>query len=163
MKRSLRLAAALLLGAASALPSTASARGSVQVGIGLGFPVYAPWPGYGAVTIGGAWHGHRHGGYGPWGHAWGPAWGPVWGPPVYVYGPMPPPVMAVPPPPEAPPPPPKPEPVVYPRNGQTAAQMESDRRACDRWAMTQPAAMADASVFQRAVEACMDGRGYTLR
>ena len=56
-----------------------------------------------------------------------------------------------------------PDPIVYPRNGQTPAQTEADRRACDRWAMTQPNAMADASVFQRATLACMDGRGYTVR
>jgi hypothetical protein len=29
--------------------------------------------------------------------------------------------------------------------------------------MQPQAAMSDSSVFQRAVEACMDGRGYTLR
>ncbi|MGH8796319.1 MAG: hypothetical protein ACREXI_04620 [Caldimonas sp.] len=56
-----------------------------------------------------------------------------------------------------------PDPIVYPRNGQSPAQTEADRRACDRWAMTQPNAMADASVFQRATLACMDGRGYTVR
>jgi hypothetical protein len=67
--------------------------------------------------------------------------------------------------PAPPPPPPKalPEPIIYPRNGQSAAQTEADRRECDRWATTQPSAMADASVFQRAVGACMDGRGYTVR
>jgi hypothetical protein len=68
---------------------------------------------------------------------------------------------AAPPPP--PPAPPAPDPIVYPRNGQSAAQTESDRRACNRWATTQPRAVADADVFQRAVEACMDGRGYTSR
>jgi hypothetical protein len=56
-----------------------------------------------------------------------------------------------------------PEPVIYPRNGQSAAQTESDRRECERWATSQPGAVADASVFQRAVAACMDGRGYSLR
>lgn len=74
-------------------------------------------------------------------------------------------------PPPAPLPPPAPvvyaparaEPVIYPRNGQNNAQLEADRRDCNRWATTQPAAMADTSVFNRAVEACMDGRGYTLR
>ncbi len=55
------------------------------------------------------------------------------------------------------------EPIIYPRNGQSAEQTESDRRECNRWATTQPNAVADAGVFQRAVEACMDGRGYTLR
>ena len=57
----------------------------------------------------------------------------------------------------------RPAPVIYPRNGQTNAELEVDSRECNRWATTQQAAMADARVFQRAVEACMDGRGYTLR
>ena len=58
---------------------------------------------------------------------------------------------------------PLPQPIVYPRNGQSAAQTESDQQECNRWATTQAGAMADASVFQRAVSACLDGRGYTLR
>jgi hypothetical protein len=70
-----------------------------------------------------------------------------------------------PPPPPATPttPPPPPDPIVYPRNGQSAAQSEADRQECNRWATTQPNAVADASVFQRAVAACLDGRGYTVR
>ena len=56
-----------------------------------------------------------------------------------------------------------PDPIIYPRNNQSAAQTEVDRRDCNSWATTQPNAMADAKVFQRAVEACMDGRGYTVR
>jgi hypothetical protein len=56
-----------------------------------------------------------------------------------------------------------PDPVIYPRNGQNPQQTEADRQDCNRWATTQPAAMADASVFHRAVLACMDGRGYTLK
>jgi len=56
-----------------------------------------------------------------------------------------------------------PDPVIYPRNNQSPEQTEFDRQECNRWATTQPAALADASVFQRAVAACMDGRGYTLR
>lgn len=83
-------------------------------------------------------------------------------------------VVYVPPPAPMPPPAPvyvpaptyapaRPVPVIYPRNGQSAAQLEADSRECNRWATTQQAAMADAGVFQRAVEACMDGRGYTLR
>ncbi len=55
------------------------------------------------------------------------------------------------------------DPIIYPRNGQSAEQTEADRQECNRWATTQPSAMADASVFNRATEACMDGRGYTLR
>ena len=56
-----------------------------------------------------------------------------------------------------------PEPIIYPRNGQSAQQLEADRQDCNRWATTQPSAMADSSVFNRATEACMDARGYTLR
>lgn len=55
------------------------------------------------------------------------------------------------------------EPVIYPRNGQSAEQTEVDRRECTRWATTQPSAINDASVFQRAAAACMDARGYTVR
>jgi hypothetical protein len=58
---------------------------------------------------------------------------------------------------------PSPEPIVYPRNGQSPEQLENDRRDCNRWATTQPNAQADASVFNRAVEACMDGRGYAMK
>jgi hypothetical protein len=57
----------------------------------------------------------------------------------------------------------RPDPILYPRNGQSPAQTETDRRECNAWATTQPNAMNDASVFQRAVEACLDGRGYTVR
>lgn len=53
--------------------------------------------------------------------------------------------------------------VIYPRLGQDAAQTEADRAACNDWANAQSAATGDATVFQRAFEACMDGRGYTVR
>jgi hypothetical protein len=65
--------------------------------------------------------------------------------------------------PATPPAPPAPDPIFYPRNNQSAAQTEADRRDCNGWATSQPNAMADAKVFQRATEACMDGRGYTVR
>ena len=65
--------------------------------------------------------------------------------------------------PAPPPPAPKADPIIYPRNGQSPEQLENDRRECNRWATTQPNAQADASVFNRAVEACMDGRGYTMK
>ena len=65
--------------------------------------------------------------------------------------------------PAPPPPQPKAEPIIYPRNGQSNEQLENDRRECNRWATTQPNAQADSSVFNRAVEACMDGRGYTMK
>jgi len=53
--------------------------------------------------------------------------------------------------------------VIYPRNGQSPEQTEEDRRDCNRWAATQPDAVAHAGVFRRAVVACMDARGYTVR
>lgn len=83
---------------------------------------------------------------------------------VYVPppAPLPPPVVIAPPAPVYVAPS-RPAPVIYPRNGQSPEQLEFDRRECNRWATTQQAAMADSSVFNRAVEACMDGRGYTLR
>jgi len=65
--------------------------------------------------------------------------------------------------PAPPPAPPRPDPIIYPRNGQSAPQTEADRQDCNRWATTQPSAMNDAAVFNRAVEACMDGRGYSMR
>lgn len=111
-------------------------RPGVVLGIGLGL---------GAAAI---WH-HHHA------HA-AAAWGPA---PVYV---VPPPVAYayVEP---APVLPRAPDPVIYPRQGQSAAQTEADRQDCNRWATTQPGAMAEASVFHRATIACMEGRGYTVR
>ena len=56
-----------------------------------------------------------------------------------------------------------PNPVIYPRYGQSAAQTEADRQDCNRWATTQPGAMADAGEFERTALACMEGRGYSIR
>lgn len=53
--------------------------------------------------------------------------------------------------------------VIYPRMGQAPAQTEADRIACNQWAGMQPGANTDPYLFQRAFEACMDGRGYTVR
>lgn len=128
-------------------------------------------------------HGRRGGGY------WGP--GPYWGgvgigvgigfgsyyynrfgypgypgyvvvePPLYYYTePRPVPPAPAPREPVAQP---EPDPIFYPRNGQSEAQTEADRVECNRWATTQPSAMRDASIFQRATFACMEGRGYVVR
>ena len=56
-----------------------------------------------------------------------------------------------------------PDPIFYPNKGQSAATTENERRDCNRWATTQSGAMADASIFQRATLACMEGRGYTVK
>jgi len=116
----------------------------------------------------GGWHGHHHhhgvflglglgfgfGGYYDYGP---PYYGPYYyGPPGYVVA-VPPAAYATPAVPAAP------DPIFYPRNGQSAAQTEADRRDCNRWATTQANAMADASVFHRATMACMEGRGYSAR
>jgi hypothetical protein len=139
---------------------------------------------------GGGYHGGYHGGWHGGGHVvyrsgWGfdPFWGfglglglaalaspvyydqpgyvvvnpPVYYPPAPVYAA---PAYATPAPAPAPA---AADPIFYPRNGQSAAQTEADRQDCNRWATTQPRAMADASIFQRATFACMDGRGYTPR
>lgn len=58
---------------------------------------------------------------------------------------------------------PQPVPVIYPRNGQTAARTDSDGNACSEWAGAQPNATTDASIFHRGFAACMDARGYTVR
>jgi hypothetical protein len=56
-----------------------------------------------------------------------------------------------------------PEPVIYPRDGQDAAQTDADREECGDWAAEQRGAESDPDVWRRAFEACMDGRGYTVR
>ena len=55
------------------------------------------------------------------------------------------------------------QPVIYPRNGQSTAQIDADADACSEWAGKQVNATSDASVFQRGTQACMDARGYTVR
>jgi hypothetical protein len=55
------------------------------------------------------------------------------------------------------------EPVIYPRNGQSAAKTESDHEQCSAWAGSQRGATTDPSVFNRGVAACLDARGYTVR
>lgn len=166
------LLGALLAGAAFA----AQARGPWSVDLSVGLPL-APVqaPAYGSrvsalpagavsVSIGGGAY-WRHGGV--WYRPWGPRFVVV-APPVVVE-PAPvivrerPAVVVEEGPPPVRVPAGKPDPIIYPRNGQSAQQTEADRQECNRWATTQPAAMADAGVFHRAVEACMDGRGYTMK
>ena len=109
-------------------------------------------PPYATVWIGGAPYDYANGAY--YAHAPGQGYAGVAPPPG---------AQTAQPVPAAPAPKALPEPMLYPRNGQNAAQTEADRQECKRWAATQPSAMNDAQVFQRAVAACMDGRGYTAR
>jgi hypothetical protein len=130
---------------------------------------YPYWPVWGgvAVGVGIGYYGGYYGGYYPYPY---PYWSSGWGPYGPYYSDAP--VAAAPaygadqtthsgqPVPQASAPP---EPIFYPRNGQSAETTENDRRECNRWATTQPGAMTDASIFQRATFACMEGRGYTVR
>ena len=66
---------------------------------------------------------------------------------------------------------------IYPRQGQTEAQQATDRYECHRWASGQtafdptqpPAGMAEGQLdqkrgdYHRAMSACLDGRGYTMK
>jgi len=147
-------------------------------------PALSEAQGRGGHWHGGGYHGGYHGYHGYRGGGWG--WGPVFGlalgvdlalasRPYYgsgygYYGypstvvvQAPPPVVAYESRPAPAPISSAPEPVIYPRNGQSAAQTETDMRDCNAWATRQPRAMADGSVFQRATAACMDGRGYSIR
>lgn len=177
--RTLRRTLAVAAGALALACGGAQAAGGWHGGGGGG-----GWHGGGdGYHGGGGWHGGWHGGghvvyRGGWG--WDPLWGfgvglglatlatpiyydeptivytspPVYYPPTRVYV-TPEPVVA--------PSPAVADPIFYPRNGQSPAQTEADRRACNSWATTQPNAMNDASIFHRATLACMDGRGYTAR
>jgi hypothetical protein len=153
--------------------------GSVSVGVGApligGYSTGVP---VGLMTVGyrgghgGGRGGYYRGGGGGWG--WGVGLGlgaglllaSPWYYPGYVA--TPPTTVIIEQAPQAtaaplPPPPSRPEPVIYPRNGQSAQQLEADRQDCNRWATTQQAALTDSSVFMRAVDACMDARGYTSK
>lgn len=66
---------------------------------------------------------------------------------------------------------------IYPRQGQSEQQQADDRYACHKWAVSQtgfdptqpPGDMPDAQKiqkradYQRAMNACLDGRGYTVK
>ena len=158
------LRAAALAALLGGLAGAAQARVNWSIGLDLGQPFLTTLP-HGAVSLQvGGGHGRywRHGAhwYQPW-HSYGGdvRWVLVAPPVIFALEQQ---VLAAPAA-MLPAAPSRPEPVIYPRNGQDAQQTEFDRQGCNRWATTQPAALADAAVFHRAVEACMDGRGYTMK
>jgi hypothetical protein len=64
-----------------------------------------------------------------------------------------------------------PDPVVYPAQGQSEEQVDQDRYECHRWAMdesdfdptrSQQQSGADQDRYNRALSACLSGRGYTV-
>jgi hypothetical protein len=181
LRRTLAVAAgalALACGAAQADP-----HGGWHGGGGYHGGDHGGWHGGGGYHGGyyGGWHAGARWSYrSGWGWGW---WDPLWPigvgvgiglatAPAYYYDSPdyvvvnPAPVYTAPAPVYVNPPAPAPrsnDPIFYPRNGQSAEQTEADRQDCNRWATTQPNAMNDASIFQRATFACMDGRGYTVR
>ncbi|MEN6466677.1 MAG: DUF6515 family protein [Syntrophaceae bacterium] len=75
------------------------------------------------------------------------------------------------------PPPPADQAYVYPRQGQNERQQSDDKYACHKWAAGQtgfdptqpPAGLGDSEImqrradYQRAMAACLEGRGYTVK
>ena len=51
---------------------------------------------------------------------------------------------------------------MYPRNGQSTNQESVDRRDCEQWAQHQAGSGASGSDYQRAMVACVEGRGYAV-
>ena len=74
-------------------------------------------------------------------------------------------------------PPPADQMFIYPRQGQSEQQQTDDRYACHRWAVNQtnfdptqppggspePQKIEKRADYQRAMSACLDGRGYTVK
>jgi hypothetical protein len=53
---------------------------------------------------------------------------------------------------------------MYPKNGQSAEQQATDRTECQRWATEQAGQVAqNGSDYNRAMVACVEGRGYSAR
>ncbi|NNM62568.1 MAG: hypothetical protein HKM03_10390 [Steroidobacteraceae bacterium] len=52
---------------------------------------------------------------------------------------------------------------MYPEHGQSPAQQAKDRRACEQWAANQVGNSYNSADYRRAMTACAEGRGYTVR
>jgi len=53
---------------------------------------------------------------------------------------------------------------MYPKNGQSAEQQATDKAECQQWASQQAGQVAqNAPDYQRAMAACVEGRGYSAR
>jgi hypothetical protein len=53
---------------------------------------------------------------------------------------------------------------MYPKNGQSPEQQATDKAQCQQWAQQQAGQVAqNASDYQRAMVACVEGRGYSAR
>jgi hypothetical protein len=97
---------------------------------------------------------------------------PVYAAPPVVYATPPAPVYAAPPAQYAAPSPPAGNLIAYPARGQSQAQQTRDRSECQGWAMNQsgfdPAHVTEYTTnvmvdsYNRAMAACMTGRGYSV-
>jgi hypothetical protein len=53
---------------------------------------------------------------------------------------------------------------MYPKNGQSAEQQATDKSECQQWAAEQAGQVAqNSSDYQRAMTACVEGRGYSAK
>ncbi len=53
---------------------------------------------------------------------------------------------------------------MYPKNGQSAEQQATDRAECQKWASEQAGQVAqNGSDYNRAMVACVEGRGYSAQ
>jgi hypothetical protein len=53
---------------------------------------------------------------------------------------------------------------MYPKNGQSAQQQAIDKAECQQWASSQAGQVSqNGSDYQRAMAACVEGRGYSAR
>jgi hypothetical protein len=53
---------------------------------------------------------------------------------------------------------------MYPKNGQSPEQQATDKAECQKWASEQAGQVAqNAPDYQRAMVACVEGRGYSAR
>ncbi len=53
---------------------------------------------------------------------------------------------------------------MYPKNGQSAEQQATDKAQCQQWAAQQAGSAAqNGPDYQRAMAACVEGRGYSAR
>ncbi len=51
---------------------------------------------------------------------------------------------------------------MYPTKGQTEDQQRSDKLACEKWASDQVGLGTNGPDYQRALAACIQGRGYSV-
>jgi hypothetical protein len=51
---------------------------------------------------------------------------------------------------------------MYPKNGQSEEQQRTDKLECEKWASDQVGLGTNGPDYQRALGACIQGRGYSV-